>query len=66
MDNEMDQEQYTEILRDEEEFSCGKPCHPNRACDQCAGYWEQMINDGMWDKERGMWTDKGWREVLKG
>ena len=45
--------------------SCGQPCHPDRACDECAPYWERMQAEGLWDKRRGRWTDKGWADILR-
>jgi len=49
---------------EEEEGGCGRPCHPNQACDECAPYWQRMIREGYWDP-RGKWTNKGMREMCK-
>ena len=48
-----------------EESSCERPCDPDNACDECAEYWQRMIREGYWDKDRHRWTDKGWREITK-
>ena len=48
-----------------EESSCERPCDPDNACDECAEYWQRMIREGYWDKDRQRWTDKGWREITK-
>ena len=41
---------------------CGKPCPPDKPCDECAEYWHQMEKEGYW---KNGWTDKGWREIIK-
>ena len=48
-----------------EESSCKRPCDPESACDECAKYWQRMIQEGYWDKDHHRWTDKGWREITK-
>ena len=49
----------------DEESTCGRPCHPDNACDECAGYWHEMEAGGYWDGERKCWTDKGMKEMCK-
>lgn len=48
-----------------EESSCGKPCSPNDPCDECAGYWQSMVDQGFWDIEKHRWTDKGWALITR-
>lgn len=43
----------------ENKSACGQPCSPDCACDECADYWQRMVDEGLWDKERHKWTDKG-------
>ena len=50
---------------DEPESACGKPCDPDRPCDECDAYWQRMVSDGFWDRSQHRWTDKGWREITK-
>lgn len=45
--------------------SCGQPCDPNAPCDECADYWNRMVDAGYWNVEHHRWTDKGWREITK-
>jgi hypothetical protein len=54
-----------ELIQEEEESECQQPCDPDVSCDECAGYWERMINEGFWDLKNHRWTDKGWREFTK-
>lgn len=49
----------------DEESMCGKPCNPDNPCDECSSYWERMISEGLWDKEKHRWTNKGWNEICK-
>jgi hypothetical protein len=44
----------------EKEPSCGRPCPPNNACDECADYWHRMRAEGLWEDGKG-WTDKAMR-----
>lgn len=53
-----------EDIATEDEESCGNPCHPDQACDECAPYWQRMVAECLWDKERGRWTDAGWRDIV--
>lgn len=53
------------IPDDEEESACGKPCDPNHSCDECEPYWQRMVAEGYWNRERHRWTDKGWKEIIK-
>jgi hypothetical protein len=55
----------TDTTDDEEESACGKPCDPNRSCDECEPYWQRMVAEGYWNRERHRWTDKGWKEITK-
>lgn len=48
-----------------EESGCGKPCDPNSPCDECVGYWQTMVNQGLWDMEKHRWTDKGWASITR-
>lgn len=48
---------------DELEIECGKPCHPDRNCEECAGYWQRMQQEGYW--VNGQWTDRAMKEMLK-
>ena len=54
-----------EQVLDDPESDCGKPCPPENACDECAGYWDRMVKEGYWSRERHRWTEKGWREIVK-
>lgn len=47
---------------DNEETECGKPCSPQSRCEECSAYWDRMIQEGLWDPDKG-WTDKGWRSI---
>lgn len=49
----------------EDESTCGQPCSPNSACDECVDYWQRMVNEGLWDREQHRWTDKGWASITK-
>jgi hypothetical protein len=49
----------------EEMVECRRPCHPDVGCAECAGYWQRMINEGFWDREKCEWTDRGMREMTK-
>lgn len=53
------------VMADEETDECGRPCPPGDSCDDCTVYWEQMRERGYWKDGTG-WTEKGWREMLKG
>lgn len=44
---------------------CGNPCSPDNACDACIEYWHRMRSEGYWEDGVG-WTDKLWRETLRG
>lgn len=55
----------TKLEDEQEESSCGRPCAPEQACDECSDYWFRMQQEGYWDKERHRWTDKGWKEITK-
>jgi hypothetical protein len=50
-------------MGDEEVSDCGHPCSPDAPCDECASYWQRMVEEGYWDGHR--WTDKGWEEITK-
>ena len=50
---------------DEDESSCGQPCDPDQSCDECEPYWQRMVNEGYWNRERHRWTEKGWKEITK-
>jgi len=52
----------SEACRDE--AKCGRPCAPERSCNECIPYWERMRNEGYW-KDGSGWTKKGMREILK-
>lgn len=49
----------------EEESTCGRPCDPNSPCDECADYWNRMVTEGYWNRDKHQWTDKGWREITR-
>ena len=49
---------------DRDNYNCQEPCHPDSGCPYCAGYWSFMVDNAMWDRKRGQWTDKGWRELV--
>jgi hypothetical protein len=49
----------------EEETTCGQPCDPDADCDECEAYWETMVSQGLWDRERHRWTDKGWASITR-
>lgn len=46
------------------ESSCGKPCEPSNACDECADYWHRMRSEGFWIGGQG-WTNKAMKEMCK-
>ena len=48
----------------ETQLECRKPCPPDEACEECAGYWERMRSEGFWIDGQG-WTDKAVREWNK-
>jgi hypothetical protein len=50
---------------DDDESTCRSPCDPGAPCAECAGYWQRMVSEGLWDFEQHCWTDKGWREIIK-
>ena len=50
---------------EDEESECGKPCHPQFPCKECAEYWDRMRSEGFWKDNHG-WTDKGWSWILTG
>jgi len=50
---------------DDEENTCQNPCDPNSDCEKCADYWQRMSDEGMWDKQKHRWTDKGWDEIFR-
>jgi len=50
---------------DYDETECGKPCPPDNPCDECAEYWQRMIHEGYWDKDKHEWTAKGMKEMMK-
>ena len=46
--------------------SCREPCDPDTGCPRCNGYWERMVNEGVWDKERRhQWTEAGWTYIIQ-
>jgi hypothetical protein len=47
------------------EAGCEEPCDPESSCDFCAPYWQRMVSEGYWDRERHCWTHKGWKEITK-
>lgn len=47
-----------------DEDICREPCDPDTGCPQCAGYWERMVNEGLWDWERHKWTEAGWKNII--
>jgi len=49
----------------EPENDCRQPCDPAVGCPHCAGYWQRMVSEGLWDRERGRWTDKGWSDIVR-
>ena len=55
----------TEQISTDDKSQCGRPCHPDSNCPECAPYWERMAREGYWDKERHAWTEKGWYELTK-
>lgn len=52
-------------LLDDDESQCGKPCSPDNPCDECAGYWQRMVAEGYWNRERHRWTEKGWAQITR-
>lgn len=52
-------------LWSEDDRICNEPCHPDADCEHCASYWERMIGEGLWDYQRGRWTDAGWSDILR-
>lgn len=55
----------TDEQPEEEESECKKPCDPNSGCEECAGYWQRMVKEGLWDGGRHRWTGKGWHHITK-
>lgn len=53
-----------EHTTNEQESSCGQPCSPDRACDECCEYWDRMRREGFWDDKSG-WTNKGMKEMTR-
>jgi hypothetical protein len=45
------------------EEDCGKPCSPNKYCDECNAYWERMRREGYWDDVSG-WTPDWMAETI--
>lgn len=45
----------------DDDVACGQPCRPEEPCEQCAGYWERMEAEGLWQPGVG-WTDAAVRE----
>ncbi len=54
------------MAEEDEQEECQQPCNPNSGCEYCAVYWQRMEQDGYWDRGKHQWTNKGWREMLKG
>lgn len=52
------------LARLKEADPCGHPCPPDAPCQECAGYWDRMREEGLWINGKG-WTDKGFKEFLK-
>ena len=49
-------------ITEEEDASCGNPCPPHDACDDCADYWHRMRHEKLWEDGKG-WSEKarkGW------
>lgn len=44
---------------------CGCPCNPDSPCDECAPYWQRMIEEGVWDEEKHQWTEKKWNDICR-
>lgn len=47
-----------------DEDSCWEPCDPDAGCPRCDGYWERMVNEGLWDREQHKWTEAGWKNII--
>ncbi len=54
-----------DVEHDQDSEDCQRPCDPDSGCPDCADYWDRMVIEGFWDRERGRWTDKGWKEIIK-
>jgi len=52
-------------LHDESDTECQEPCHPDSNCQHCAGYWERMEEEELWDRESGRWTDAGMSDIIR-
>lgn len=52
-------------VEDIKESECRQPCDPDSGCQECSGYWDRMVSEGLWDRERHMWTSKGWRSITR-
>lgn len=59
----MAENDYTEMVdqpepepEPEDEPTCGQPCDPALACDECSAYWHRMRSEGLWDDRKG-WSD---------
>lgn len=54
------------MMKTEKESSiCECPCDPADGCEECAGYWERMKQEGYWAGQEHRWTKKGWKEITK-
>jgi len=49
----------------EPENDCRKPCDHDVNCPHCADYWARMQREGLWDKDRHRWTEKGWNDIVR-
>ena len=52
-------------IDDDQASKCSQPCDPDSGCSDCAEYWDRMVSEGYWDRDRHRWTDKGWKEICK-
>lgn len=52
-----------ESIHDDDE--CGKPCSFNLSCDECRSYWARMVDEGLFDPVRLLWTDKAITEAAR-
>jgi hypothetical protein len=50
---------------DDIENTCDGPCPPNDTCNVCYSYWERMVSEGYWDRERNQWTEAGMRQIVR-
>jgi hypothetical protein len=49
----------------EDEDEAHDLCPDDAYCPICGPYWDRMVREGLWDRRRGLWTDKGMRDMRR-